>query len=49
MKGGTQIMAVLTAKKIREYLGESYQESDEELIKLGVTIYHKLKTLQAFV
>ncbi|MDQ0268884.1 phage terminase small subunit P27 family [Cytobacillus purgationiresistens] len=27
-------MAIPTASKIREYLGESYKESDEELIQL---------------
>lgn len=39
-------MAVPTAKKIREYLGEKYRESDEELIQLYVEThkyYRKLK------
>jgi P27 family predicted phage terminase small subunit len=39
-------MAVPTAQKIREYLGEDYQESDEELIKLYVEthqFYRRLK------
>ncbi|WP_018934568.1 P27 family phage terminase small subunit [Gracilibacillus lacisalsi] len=39
-------MAVPTAKLLREYLGENYQESDEELIKLYVEthqFYRKMK------
>ncbi|MGG1481453.1 phage terminase small subunit P27 family [Bacillus smithii] len=39
-------MAVPTAQKIREYLGDDYQESDEELIKLYVEthqFYRRLK------
>lgn len=39
-------MSVPTAKKIREYLGDSYKESDEELIKLYVethSFYRRLK------
>ncbi|MGG3987691.1 phage terminase small subunit P27 family [Bacillus smithii] len=39
-------MAVPTAQKIRDYLGEDYQESDEELIKLYVEthqFYRRLK------
>ncbi|WP_017470629.1 phage terminase small subunit P27 family [Amphibacillus jilinensis] len=40
-------MAVPTAKLLREYLGENYQESDEELIKLYVEthqFYRKMKS-----
>ena len=33
MKGGKP-MTVPTAKMLRDYLGENYEESDEELIKL---------------
>ncbi|MCR6111764.1 phage terminase small subunit P27 family [Bacillus sp. A301a_S52] len=39
-------MAVPTAEKIRDYLGESFEESDEELIHLYVEthrFYRKLK------
>ncbi|GIO57908.1 phage terminase small subunit P27 family [Paenibacillus cineris] len=39
-------MAVPTAEKIREYLGEKYRESDEELIQLYIEThkyYRKLK------
>ncbi|MEJ9151081.1 phage terminase small subunit P27 family [Bacillus smithii] len=39
-------MSVPTAQKIRDYLGEDYQESDEELIKLYVEthqFYRRLK------
>jgi P27 family predicted phage terminase small subunit len=39
-------MAAPTAKKIREYLGDNYKESDEELINLYVEthkFYRKLK------
>ncbi|WP_277679556.1 phage terminase small subunit P27 family [Gracilibacillus dipsosauri] len=39
-------MAVPTAKTLREYLGDSYQESDEELIKLYIEthqFYRKLR------
>ena len=39
-------MGVPTAKSLRNYLGKSYQESDEELIKLYVEthqFYRKLK------
>jgi hypothetical protein len=39
-------MAVPTAKKIREYLGDRYKESDEELIELYVDthkFYRRLK------
>ncbi|USK58114.1 P27 family phage terminase small subunit [Peribacillus asahii] len=39
-------MAVPTAKKIREYLGESYQESDEELIKLYIETHDFYRRLQ---
>lgn len=35
-----------TAKKIREYLGDSYQESDEELIKLYVETHQFYRRLQ---
>lgn len=38
-------MAVPTAKLLREYLGDSYEESDEEIIKLYVdthTFYRRL-------
>ncbi|MGN8647896.1 phage terminase small subunit P27 family [Gracilibacillus sp. HCP3S3_G5_1] len=40
-------MAVPTAKLLREYLGDNYQESDEELIKLYVEthqFYRKMKS-----
>jgi P27 family predicted phage terminase small subunit len=39
-------MAVPTAKLLREYLGDSYKESDEELIQLYIEthrFYRKLK------
>lgn len=39
-------MAVPTAETLREYLGDNYQESDEELIKLYVEMhqfYRKMK------
>ena len=39
-------MAVPTAKSLKAYLGDSYQESDEELIKLYIEthqFYRKLK------
>ncbi|UOQ93407.1 P27 family phage terminase small subunit [Halobacillus shinanisalinarum] len=39
-------MGAPTAKKLREYLGDSYQDSDEELISLYVEthkFYRKLK------
>jgi P27 family predicted phage terminase small subunit len=42
-------MAVPTAKKIREYLGDSYQESDEELIKLYVETHQFYRRLQSEV
>lgn len=35
-----------TAKKLREYLGDSYQESDEELIKLYVETHQFYRRLQ---
>ncbi|MMZ49686.1 Phage terminase, small subunit [compost metagenome] len=42
-------MAVPTAKKVREYLGDSYQESDEELIKLYVETHQFYRRLQTEV
>ncbi|MDP5274343.1 P27 family phage terminase small subunit [Chengkuizengella axinellae] len=39
-------MAVPTAKKIREYLGDSYEESDEELIKLYIETHQFYRRLQ---
>ncbi|MGG3800451.1 P27 family phage terminase small subunit [Metabacillus fastidiosus] len=39
-------MAVPTAALLREYLGESYQESDEELIKLYVETHQFYRRLQ---
>jgi P27 family predicted phage terminase small subunit len=39
-------MAVPTASKIREYLGETYQESDEELIKLYIETHSFYRRLQ---
>jgi P27 family predicted phage terminase small subunit len=39
-------MAVPTAKKIREYLGDSYKESDEELIKLYLETHQFYRRLQ---
>ncbi|WP_085523858.1 P27 family phage terminase small subunit [Tuberibacillus sp. Marseille-P3662] len=40
-------MGVPTEKKIREYLGDSYQESDEELIKLYVETHRFYRRLQS--
>ncbi|MEY9096274.1 P27 family phage terminase small subunit [Paenibacillus sp. RC84] len=42
-------MAVPTAKRIREYLGDSYKESDEELIKLYLETHQFYRRLQAEV
>lgn len=39
-------MAVPTASKIKEYLGDSYQESDEELIKLYIETHQFYRRLQ---
>ncbi|MDV2683811.1 phage terminase small subunit P27 family [Alkalihalophilus lindianensis] len=39
-------MAIPTAVKIREYLGESYLESDEELIKLYIETHQFYRRLQ---
>ncbi|MED4727001.1 phage terminase small subunit P27 family [Aneurinibacillus migulanus] len=39
-------MAVPTVKKIREYLGESYQESDEEIIQLYIETHQFYRRLQ---
>lgn len=39
-------MAVPTAAKIREYLGDNYQESDEELIKLYIETHQFYRRLQ---
>ncbi len=39
-------MAVPTANKIREYLGENYKESDEELIKLYIETHQFYRRLQ---
>lgn len=39
-------MAVPTAKKIQEYLGDSYQESDEQLIQLYVETHQFYRRLQ---
>ncbi|PAD70878.1 terminase [Bacillus sp. 7586-K] len=39
-------MAVPTANKIREYLGEDYKESDEELIKLYLETHQFYRRLQ---
>ncbi|MFS1513638.1 phage terminase small subunit P27 family [Chengkuizengella sp. SCS-71B] len=39
-------MAVPTAKKIREYLGDSYEESDEELIKIYIETHQFYRRLQ---
>jgi P27 family predicted phage terminase small subunit len=39
-------MAVPTAKKIREYLGDQYKESDEELIKLYLETHAFYRRLQ---
>lgn len=39
-------MAVPTANKIREYLGDSYKESDEELIKLYLETHQFYRRLQ---
>ncbi|MDY7224652.1 phage terminase small subunit P27 family [Halalkalibacterium halodurans] len=39
-------MAVPTASKIREYLGDLYQESDEELIKLYIETHQFYRRLQ---
>ncbi len=39
-------MAVPTANRIREYLGDSYKESDEELIKLYIETHQFYRRLQ---
>ncbi|GIN38465.1 P27 family phage terminase small subunit [Heyndrickxia oleronia] len=39
-------MAVPSAKMLRDYLGESYRESDEELIKLYVETHRFYRRLQ---
>ncbi|MGR6115721.1 P27 family phage terminase small subunit [Aeribacillus composti] len=39
-------MAVPTEKLIREYLGDSYQESDEQLIKLYVETHQFYRRLR---
>lgn len=39
-------MAVPTAKALREYLGDNYQESDEELIKLYLETHSFYRRLQ---
>ena len=39
-------MAVPTTAKIREYLGENYKESDEELIKLYLETHQFYRRLQ---
>lgn len=39
-------MAVPTAKTIKEYLGENYQESDDELISLYVETHEFYRRLQ---
>lgn len=39
-------MAVPTAKKIREYLGDNYKDSDEELIKLYLETHQFYRRLQ---
>jgi P27 family predicted phage terminase small subunit len=39
-------MAKPTAKKLRDYLGDSYQESDEELIKLYIETHAFYQRLQ---
>lgn len=39
-------MAVPTAKLLREYLGENYKESDEQLIKLYVETHQFYRRLQ---
>jgi P27 family predicted phage terminase small subunit len=44
MKGGCS-MAAPTAKMLRDYLGENYRESDEELIKLYVETHQFYRRL----
>lgn len=39
-------MAAPTAKKIRDYLGENYQESDEELIQIYLETHEFYRRLQ---
>ncbi|MFD3261865.1 phage terminase small subunit P27 family [Paenibacillus lentus] len=39
-------MAVPTAKRLREYLGDSYEESDEEIIKLYIETHQFYRRLQ---
>lgn len=39
-------MAIPTASKIREYIGEGYKESDEELIKLYIETHQFYRRLQ---
>ena len=45
MKGGKP-MTVPTAKMLRDYLGENYEESDEELIKLYLETHQFYRRLQ---
>lgn len=39
-------MAVPTVKKLREYLGENYQESDEEVIQLYIETHKYYRRLK---
>ncbi|WP_199427013.1 phage terminase small subunit P27 family [Thermaerobacillus caldiproteolyticus] len=39
-------MAVPTAQKIREYLGENYRESDEEIIQLYIETHKYYRRLK---
>ncbi|MCY9699794.1 P27 family phage terminase small subunit, partial [Paenibacillus larvae] len=39
-------MAVPTSKLIREYLGEAYEESDEQLIQLYIETHQFYRRLQ---
>ncbi len=40
------MVAAPTAKKIREYLGDSYKESDEELIQLYIETHRYYRRLK---
>lgn len=42
-----KIVAVPTAKLLREYLGDNYQESDEQLISLYIDTHRFYRRLQS--
>lgn len=39
-------MAVITAQKLKEYLGENYRESDDEIIKLYIETHKYYRRLK---